>query len=177
MATAQPAQASKLRPPTPAAPQQLDDQVSMTLRKAWRDYLLLVLAPCVLFLITVAAIVWSNRPVFPEMARTWFYINMALLAIGTPAAFAVRGYFFRGYGDSKPVPPDRYLTGMRYIWVTFSAIAVLSVLSVLITAKVLPNISTAMLVIVLFMFVWPKGHAMTRPPINEADPEDYTEPR
>jgi hypothetical protein len=111
------------------------------------------------------------------LAQNWFIGVMIYMAIGVPAAFFWRSRMFKGYWSGKVVSPRNYLLGMFTIWAALEFGGILALLGCLVSSTLLPNLLPALLAFMLFTPLWPNGHSMTKPLVNERDPGRYEEPR
>ncbi|HVT90583.1 MAG TPA: hypothetical protein VHD56_17140 [Tepidisphaeraceae bacterium] len=134
--------------------------------------------PFIIFL----ALIWhlmdnDNLQPNPELADTWFYASMGYMVFAVPLAFFGRSRLFKGYWAGEIVPPREYLMGMILIWGAMEIGGLFALAGCLISGTLLPNLLPALLAFMLFTPLWPNGHAMTRPLVNEHDPGEYEEPR
>jgi hypothetical protein len=148
------------------------------LHAAWWTWFALLSLPFIVFIGTIWRLVYfEDHASDPQLAQKWFVATMAYMAIGVPAAFFWRGRLFRGYWSGQLVSPRDYLVGMITVWAAIELGGLLALTGCLVTGTLLPNLLPALLAFMLFTPLWPNGHSMTRPLINEHDPADYEEPR
>jgi hypothetical protein len=145
---------------------------------AWCAWCALLAIPFVMFL----GVMWhlsQNEGLVADraLAQHWFIASMVYMGIAIPAAFFWRGRMFRGYWAGQVVPPREYLAGMLTIWLAIEIGGLFALLGCILSGTLLPNLLPALLAFMLFTPLWPNGHSMTRPLIDEHDPADYEEPR
>lgn len=144
---------------------------------AWWTWFTLLAIPFVVFLAVIWQLTGAEGPSDQKLAQKWFIAAMCYMAIGVPSAFFWRGRIFRGYWEGRTVSPRDYLVGMMTIWIAIEIGGLFALLGCLMTGTLLPNLLPALLAFMLFTPLWPNGHSMTRPLIDEHDPADYEDPR
>lgn len=145
---------------------------------AWISWCTLAVIPFLAFLAMLWRHLYMNvMPAPQSTVHYWFISSMIFLGISVPLAFFVQGRFFRAYWQHQAVDPGAYLRGMLVIWVALELSGLLAIAGCWYTGTLLPNMLPAMLAFLLFVPLWPSGHAMSRPLVKESDPADYEEPR
>lgn len=145
---------------------------------AWVCWWTLLTIPFLVFL----SVIWRQMyleltPAPQQMAHRWFIFAMAFLGVSVPLAFFAQGRAFRAYWQGQAVEPRKYLRGMITIWMSLEFSGLVALFGCWYTNTLLPNMLPAILAFMLFVPLWPNGHAMSRPLVNESDPADYEEPR
>ncbi|MGF1632371.1 MAG: hypothetical protein ACFCVE_00850 [Phycisphaerae bacterium] len=149
------------------------------MRSAWILWLAMLLAPMLLLLVVV--FILGQRTLqagdVQQAAYTWFTVLSIITALIIPLSFFLRRLLFKKYFQGRPVSPKNYLAGMAIVWTPLVAIGVASMIACLLVETLIPTIVPAVVAFVLFLALWPNGHAMTRPVGNSEDPSTYEEPR
>jgi hypothetical protein len=150
----------------------------MAMRFAWWSWLVLLLAPFVLFIFVAYRLmdetgVARNQP----MANAWFIGTMIYLIIAAPLSFFWRSRLFRQYWKGKVVAPRAYLIGMISVWLVLEIGGIASMVGCLMSNSILPGMLPGVAAFMFFLPLWPSGHAMTSLNVGNAeDPERYKEP-
>ncbi len=147
------------------------------LQIAWWTWCAMLVVPFFFFISTVWHLMDHESNPAAEASTAWFIFAMAYMILAVPAAFFWRSHTFRGYWEGRVVHPRHYLVGMISIWAAFEIGGFIALLGVWMTGDMLPNILPAVVAFMLFVPLWPNGHAMTRPLNDEHDSGDYEEPR
>jgi hypothetical protein len=152
--------------------------VEMASRIAWWTWLVLLLAPFVLFLIVMYQLVDTSAAADRQMSTDWFIGAMAYLCIAVPLAVFYRGYLFRPYYRGEVVPPRAYLTGQIAVWLALEIGGIVSLVGCLVSKAFVPCMLPAIAAFLFFLPMWPSGMAMVRRNTGNADdPGRYQEPR
>jgi hypothetical protein len=150
----------------------------LALRWAWWTWLALLIVPFLAFLWAI----WTTAGALPglandRLAAIWCVGVMIYLALAVPISFACRNRFFKAYWLGQAVPPGRYLAGTVAVWLALASSGLLATIGCLVTGTLSPNLAPAAMALVVYLTLWPKGHAMEKPAPDQEDPEMYEEPR
>ena len=150
----------------------------MALRIAWWTWLVLLLAPFILFLCVAYQLKDDSVAANPGLSNAWFLWTMGYLCVVTPAAFFWRSHLFKPYWNGDVVTPRNYLIGMASVWVALEIGGILALLGCLLSHAYLPGMLPAIAAFMFFLPFWPSGEAMVRRNVGNADdPGRYKEPR
>lgn len=149
-----------------------------TLMIAWIAYLVMLIIPFLVFLAVVFRLNYGSvESASEDVVRRWFICSMIFCGLSVPAAFFAQAKAFKGYWQGQCVQPRNYLKGMLVIWGSLEMSGLIALLGCWMTGTVIPIMLPALVAFVLFVMLWPNGHAMTRPLVSEHDGADYEEPR
>ena len=159
---------------------------ALALRKAWGAYLLMGFVPplamigCVFYLIIGApgAGVFGPSVVFESRTAGWWWLvgGMIFLSVTVPISFFVRRVYWVNYYRGEVVGPANYLKGNFAIWLPLVAAGVLGFVGLALTHYV-ASLFTSVMAFMIFLTMFPNGHAMTRPVGDHDDPAVYEEPK
>lgn len=149
-----------------------------TLLVAWISWFVLLTIPFAVFLIVLFRQTFGEvQPASETVINRWFVGSMIFCALAVPAAFFLQGRAFKGYWQGHCVDPRSYLRGMLSIWMSLELSGLLALVGCWVTGTMIPTMLPALVAFILFVPLWPNGHAMTRPLVSEHDGADYEEPR
>lgn len=152
--------------------------VEMASRIAWWTWLILLLAPFVLFLIAVYKTMDESAVADRQLSRDWFIWSMAYLCIVVPLSIFWRSHMFRPYWRGDVVPPRAYLMGQVTAWLALEVGGIVSLVGCLVSKTFVPCMLPAIAAFMFFLPLWPSGMAMVRRNTGNAeDPARYQEPR
>jgi len=160
----------------PAAPaEDMTPQRALTLAWAW--WIVLLLIPFVLFLITMAALVSREDPGSDALSMGFFLASLLWLRTAIPGAFVLRSHCFKSYWQGRTVEPRSYLRGMVTVWLAMEIGGLIALTGCLVSGQLLPGLMSAAVAFMLFTPFWPSGHAMTDPVGAVDDDEVFRHPR
>jgi hypothetical protein len=146
------------------------------LRWAWVWWIVLLLAPFVVFLGVVVTMLSTQGTPRPAVANAFFMIALLWLAVTVPLAFALRSYCFRAYWEGQPVEPHSYLRGMVTVWLAMEIGGLISLVGCWVSYTLMPCLLPAAVAFMLFTPFWPSGNAMEESATNLDDEQLYHEP-
>jgi hypothetical protein len=147
------------------------------LKIAWLCWSVLLLLPFTLVLWTLWNLHVRNTPLLSADADRWFVAAAAYLVAAATAAFFWRDHSFKGYSQGKRVEPGKYLVGTIGIGLALSTSGIFSLVGCIVTGAMVPNLIPALMALLVFVLLWPTGHAMVRSVGHLQDPQIYEEPR
>lgn len=149
-----------------------------TLLVAWIVWFVMLTIPFVVFLAVLFRQLYGESAVASEATiNRWFVGSMIFCGLVVPGAFFLQGRAFRAYWHGQCVAPRAYLRGMISIWASLELSGLIALIGCWATGTMIPTMLPAILAFMLFVPLWPNGHAMTRPLVSEQDGADYEEPR
>jgi len=149
-----------------------------TLLVAWIVWFVMLTIPFVLFLAVLFRQNFGSSPEASEaVVNRWFIGSMIFCGLAVPAAFFLQARAFKGYWQGHCVEPRAYLRGMITIWASLELSGLIALIGCWATRTMIPTMLPALIAFMLFVMLWPNGHAMTRPLVSEHDGADYEEPR
>src|ERR1041385_8723520 len=104
------------------------------LRYAWYGYLIMLIAPFILFLF-VAWRLMGESPLDRNLsfADGWFLVAVGYMITLVPASFFLRSRLFAEYWRGASVSPRNYLQGMYIVWVALEIGGIVSLIGCLVT--------------------------------------------
>jgi hypothetical protein len=151
--------------------------VGTSIKVAWWTWLVLLLAPFLLFMFVAYRLTDSTAVRNQPLASAWFVGTMIYLIVAAPASFFIRSRLFRPYWNGSVVPPRNYLMGMTIVWLSLEVGGILSMVGCLMSNSILPGMLPGVAAFMFFLPLWPSGRAMTQANVGNAeDPGRYREP-
>ena len=148
------------------------------LKIAWVCWSVLLLLPFTLVLWTLWNLHVRNTPLLSADADRWFVAAAAYLAAAATAAFFSRDHSFKGYNQGKPVEPGKYLVGTDRHWIGTEHIGYFQPDRLHRDGgAAAESDSGGVMALLVFVLLWPTGHAMVRRTGHLTDPQIYEEPR
>ncbi len=171
------------KPPVLLSYRQLDDR-AMALRKAWAIYLAMAVLPPLFMIFSIFYLIftplnWYDRQIIPlENTAGWysFLLGMIWISVTVPLSFYMRRHYWSAYYHGELVEPGNYLKGNLSIWIPLVIAGILGFVAFALTRYV-ANLFTSVTAFVIFLTMFPNGHAMTRPIGDHDDPGVYELPR
>jgi hypothetical protein len=162
---------------------ELDDK-ALALRKAWGLYLILGHLPPLVMILTIFYLIftplnWYDTPVAPiQNTAGWvsFVLGMTWIAVTVPISFYMRRRYWDAFYQGSLVEPGDYLKGNLSIWIPLVLAGIGGFIAFAATRYV-ANLFTSVSAFVIFLTMFPNGHAMTRPVGDHDDSGVYEEPR
>lgn len=157
------------------------DESALALRKAWGIYLLLGALPPLVMILSIFYLIFNShdwfdaRESFPRSGWLFFLAGMTWIALSVPASFYIRGRYWAEYYRGGLVEPGDYLKGNLAIWVPLVIAGVAGFAGLALTSYV-ANLFTSITAFMVFLTMFPNGHAMTRPVGDHDDSGVYEEP-
>ena len=159
---------------------------ALALRQAWGIYFVFAAVPPLVMIATIFfLILWGpGSGVFgprviaesPGWGWTWLLVGMFWLSITVPLTFWVRRGFWREYYSGGTVRAADYLKGNVAIWMPLVIAGVMGFVGFAATRYV-ASLFTSVMAFIIFLTLFPNGHAMTRAVGDHDDPGVYEEPR
>lgn len=157
---------------------------SLALRKAWGAYFVLAALPplamigAIFFLILTPSRGPDVRAVeaADRAGWYWFLAGMVWISIWVPVSFYIRRRYWHAYYEGGLVEPRDYLKGDLAIWLPLVVAGVIGFIGFASTQYV-ANLFTSITAFLVFLTMFPNGHAMTRPVGDHDDPGVYEEPK
>jgi hypothetical protein len=159
------------------------DESALALRKAWGIYLLMAILPPMVMILSIFYLIftpleWYDRRVIPlENTAGWvfFLLGMIWIAATVPISFYIRSRYWSAYYRDDVVSPGDYIKGNVAIWLPLVIAGVMGFIGFAATRYV-ANLFTSITAFMIFLTMFPNGHAMTRPIGDHDDPGVYEEP-
>jgi len=160
------------------------DESALALRKAWGLFLLLgVTTPLfmilAIFYLLLTPLGWYDRAVTPldNVAGWTFFIGgMTWISLTVPLGFYLRSKYWAAYYRGEVVAPGDYIKGNLAIWIPLVIAGVVGFIAFAGT-RFVANLFTSVTAFVIYMSMFPNGHAMTRPIGDHDDSGVYEEPK
>lgn len=157
---------------------------ALALRQAWGIYLVLGLIPPLVMIGMIFFLIFTGQSFFgPRMSGEstdagwiWFIAGMVWISLALPLAFYLRRNFWASYYAGGTVRPSNYLKGNMAVWTPLVIAGVLGFIGFAATLFA-GSIFTSLLAFVVFLSMYPNGHAMTRQVGDHDDPGVYEEPK
>jgi hypothetical protein len=112
-----------------------------------------------------------------DEADRWFLAIMIYLAVALPLAFLLRSWAFKPYRRGEAVSPRAYVCGMTALWLVLAVAGLTAQFACLATATFAPNVLPAVLALIVYLVVYPRGTAIAGRRAAEADGgHDHEEP-
>jgi hypothetical protein len=150
------------------------------MRIAWWLWFSLLLLPFIYFIAVMVALMneaGAGTPRNESASNMWFIGSVIFMCVVAPLSFFLRSHLFRPYWRGEVVPPKAYVMGMAAVWLALELSGIVSLTGCLVTKSLLPCILPGIAAFVLFLPLWPSGHAMVRRNVGNADdPGRYEEP-
>lgn len=158
--------------------------IGLAIRKAWLTYILLGLVPPAVMIGTIFWLIFTgNDRILQNYAglegswgMVWLVGGMAWIGVTVPLAFFIRRGLWKGYYEGGVVRPENYLKGWFVIWLPLVIGGVIGFVGLALTREV-ASLFTSMLSFIVFLSMYPNGHALTRPIGDHDDPAVYEEPK
>lgn len=151
---------------------------SAAMRRAWIAWLVMLVAPFILFIVAVWYAAWmASGERTDDVGRVWFIIGMLYMVVIVPVALFWRSHVFKAYWQGRPVAPRDYLEGMLSVWIALEIGGLFSLLGCIVGGNLLPNLLPALVAFMFYVLMWPNGHAMSRTVGDSDDHAVYEEPR
>ena len=159
---------------------------AIALRTAWAIYFVMAaLPPLTMIAAIFFLILWGpGSGVFgPSMIRestgwgwAWLLAGMIWLSATVPLTFWLRRGYWRAYYDGGTVRGANYVKGNVAIWLPLVIAGVMGFVGFAATRYV-ASLFTSVMAFIVFLTLFPNGHAMTRAVGDHDDPGVYEEPR
>jgi hypothetical protein len=154
------------------------DQRRSALRTAWRAYVVLLTLPFVGLLLLIVLYLRARVPwTMAGGWNGWFFLILAYLAVGVPAALFYRKRVCSGYARGEAVAPRDYLAGMLAVWLALEVGGILSLVGCYVTRSFLPCLAAGGVAFVFFITQWPSGVMLRGRTGASADPQTFESPR
>ncbi|QNN21412.1 hypothetical protein HED60_03700 [Planctomycetales bacterium ZRK34] len=92
-----------------------------------------------------------------------FYAACAMVATAIPMGLFIRGQIFKRGWVGDVITPQAYTQGNIIAWACCEAPAFLSLVLVMLSGQITPNIYPAIAAFVMHLLLWPNGRAMFGP--------------
>jgi hypothetical protein len=157
---------------------------ALALRQAWGIYLLCGLIPPLALIGTIFYLLLSGQsslgPATPDESTrwgwAWFVGGMVWISATLPLGFYLRrGYWARFYAGGT-VRPRNYLKGNVVVWLPLVVAGIFGFVGFALTLFA-GSIFTSLMAFIIFLSMFPNGHAMTRAVGDHDDPGVYEEPK
>lgn len=161
------------------------EEDALALRKAWGYYLLLGVIPPLAMILMIFYLIFTSgtlalgpRVMVGNLTAGWIWFIGGMLWIGVtvPVSFYLRRRYWDEYYRGGVVSPSNYIKGNMAIWLPLVVAGVAGFIGFGATRYV-ANLFTSLLAFMIFLTMFPNGHAMTRPIGDHDDPGVYEEPR
>ena len=96
------------------------------LKTAWYGYLVMLVAPFLLFLFVAWSMMDSTSRRNVSFADGWFLIAVGYMITIVPASFFLRSRSFAEYWRGGSVSPRNYVLGMYVVWVALEIAGIVS---------------------------------------------------
>ena len=159
---------------------------ALALRQAWAIYFVMAaIPPLAMIGMIFFLILWGpGSGVFgPRVIEestswgwTWLLIGMFWLSITVPLTFWLRRGYWKAYYTGGTVRGGDYLKGNLAIWLPLVVAGVMGFVGFAATRYV-ASLFTSVTAFIVFLTLFPNGHAMTRAVGDHDDPAVYEEPR
>lgn len=157
---------------------------ALALRQAWGIYLVCGVIPPLVMIAMIFFLLLTGQNVLGPAVRqesttwgwAWFIGGMIWIGATLPAAFYVRRGFWAAYYAGGTVRPSNYLKGNLVIWLPLVVGGIVGFVGFALTLFA-GSIFTSMMAFVIFLAMYPNGHAMTRAVGDHDDPGVYEEPK
>lgn len=157
---------------------------ALALRQAWGIYLLCAVLPPLVMIGTIFYIIFAGDGLFgPSVAEertnagwAWFIGGMIWIGLSLPLAFYIRRGFWARFYAGGVVGPRNYLKGNLVIWAPLVIGGIIGFIGFAATLFA-ASIFTSVMAFIIFLAMFPNGHAMTRAVGDHDDPGVYEEPR
>ena len=159
------------------------DETGLALRKAWGAYLFLALLPPMMMIMSIFWLLLAPRGWYQPLISTeqnmagWlaFVAGMIWISVTVPVGFFLRSRYWSAYYRGELVDPAEYHRGNLAVWIPLVVAGVAGFIGLAATHYV-ANLFTSVTAFVMFLALYPTGHAMTRPVGDHDDPGVYEEP-
>ena len=159
------------------------DAPAMALRKAWGAYLLLGVLPPLFMILSIFYLIfsplsWYDQRILPiQNSGGWwsFVAGMVWISLSVPVAFYIRRHYWDAYYKGGLVEPGNYIKGNLAIWIPLVIAGIAGFVAFALTRYV-ANLFTSLTAFMVFLTMFPNGHAMTRPVGDHDDSGVYEEP-
>lgn len=128
-------------------------------RILWAAMLLGELAFLVVILVLQRS---QDLPTSPETGQLLFYISAAQLLTIVPVGFVIRNSIFQKARTRGLIAPAQYLTGNVVLWALCEATAFVGLLSVMLSANLLPNLFVPALAMLTQLLTFPTGEQLQK---------------
>ena len=157
---------------------------AMALRQSWGIYLVLAVIPPLAMIGMIFYLIFDRDPFFgprvvEESTATgwiWFVLGMLWISVTLPAGFYVRRHYWARFYEGGTVRARNYIKGNVAIWLPLVVAGVLGFIGFAAT-RFAGSLFTSVTAFVIFLAMYPTGHAMTRPVGDHDDPGVYEEPK
>ncbi|MFP4144900.1 MAG: hypothetical protein ACLFV3_07115 [Phycisphaeraceae bacterium] len=135
----------------------------LTLRLIWAAMLMSQLV----FFLVVAFVLTEARGATPDLHPMLGWIGVGWFVAATAMGYFARNQIYKSAWREHAIAPGGYLTGNLVLLALLESVGLFSIIALLVTGVMVPEILPAIGALVVFAINFPTGHAMRPHPPGE----------